>query len=159
VLLETFIRKLLKLKAPRVTAVEPSPEQMVIRIDRLGRRRRRCRVCRKPCPRVHHVEEARSWRDLSLHGLPLVLRYRPRRVHCLRGGVRVEEVSWARPPPALVHGRNGRSGCREEVGRDEAGASVEERAGTAAEGVLALAGGEKIEGQRFCLAARRGERD
>ena len=96
-LLETFIRKLLKLKAHRVTAVEHEPERVVVQIDRLGQRRLRCRVCRKPCPRVHHVEEARSWRDLSLHGLPLVLRYRPRRVHCLRCGVRVEEVPWARP--------------------------------------------------------------
>ena len=96
-LLETFIRKLLKLKAHRVTAVEHEPERVVVQIDRLGQRRLRCRVCRKPCPRVHNVEEARSWRDLSLHGLPLVLRYRPRRVHCLRCGVRVEEVPWARP--------------------------------------------------------------
>lgn len=94
---ETFIRKLLKLKAPRVPAVEHEPERVVVQIDRLGQRRLRGRVCRKPCPRVHKVEEARSWRDLSRHGLPMVLRYRPRRVHCLRAGGRVEEVPWARP--------------------------------------------------------------
>ena len=73
-LLETFIRQLLKLKAHRVPAVEDEPERVVVQIDRLGPRRLRCRVGRKPCPRVHHGEEARSWRDLSLPGLPLVLR-------------------------------------------------------------------------------------
>lgn len=96
-LLETFIRKLLHLKAHKVTAVEQSPEQVVVQIDRLGRRRLRCRVCRKACRRVHNVEEARSWQDLSLRGLPMTLRYQPRRVHCPRCGVRVEEVPWARP--------------------------------------------------------------
>jgi transposase len=97
VLVETFIRKLLHLKAHRVIAVEQSAEQVVVQIDRLGCRRLRCRVCRRPCRRVHHIEEVRSWRDLSLRGLPMILRYQPRRVCCPRCGVRVEEVPWARP--------------------------------------------------------------
>ena len=96
-LVETFIRKMLRLKAHKVTAVEQSWEQVVVEIDRLGCRRLRCRVCGKPCRRVHNVEEPRSWRDLSLRGLPMILRYRPRRVQYPRCGVRVEEVPWARP--------------------------------------------------------------
>ena len=36
-LVETFIRKMLRLKAHRVIAVDLSAEHMVIRIDRLGR--------------------------------------------------------------------------------------------------------------------------
>ena len=96
-LVETFIRKLLHLKAHQVTAVEQGPEQVVVRIDRLRHRRLRCGVCRRPCRRIHQVEEARCWRDLSLHRLPLVLHYRPRRVRCPHCGVRREEVPWSRP--------------------------------------------------------------
>jgi transposase len=95
VLVETFIRKLLRLKVHYVTAVRQSPEQIVVEIERFKSRRLRCGVCRRPCQRVHQVEEARSWRDLSLHHLPMVLLYRPRRVRCPRCGVRMEAVPWA----------------------------------------------------------------
>jgi len=95
VLIETFIRKSLHLKAHYVTAVKPSQEEMVVEIDRLRSRALRCGVCRGRCRTIHQVEEARSWRDLSLRNLPLVLHYRPRRVRCRRCGVRVEAVPWA----------------------------------------------------------------
>jgi transposase len=95
VLTETFIRKLLHLKAHYVIAVKPSPEQIVVEIDRLRSRTLRCGVCRGRCRKVHQVEEARRWQDLSLRHLPLVLHYRPRRVRCPRCGVRVEAVPWA----------------------------------------------------------------
>jgi transposase len=96
VLVETFIRKLLSLKAHRVTAVKVGPEQVVVEIDRLRSRPLRCGVCRGHCRKVHQVEEARSWQDLSLRQLPMVLRYRPRRLRCARCGVHVEAVPWAR---------------------------------------------------------------
>jgi transposase len=96
VLLETFIRKVLYLKAHRVTAVKVGPEQIVVEIDRLKSRALRCGVCRGSCRKVHQVEEARSWQDLSLRQLPMVLRYRPRRLRCARCGVHVEAVPWAR---------------------------------------------------------------
>jgi transposase len=92
---ETFIRKLLHLKVHYVTAVRQSPEQIVVEIERCKSRRLQCGVCRRRCKKVHQVEEARSWRDLSLRHLPMVLRYRPRRVRCLRGGVHMEAVPWA----------------------------------------------------------------
>ena len=95
VLVETFIRKWLRLKAPHVTAVEPSPEQRVIRIDRLGGRRLRCRGCGRPCAKIHQVEATRQWQHLSLWGLPVVLHYQPRRVRCPRCGVKREAVPWA----------------------------------------------------------------
>lgn len=94
-LVETFIRKLLHLKAHYVTAVRQNPEQIVVEIERFPSRRLRCGVCRGRCKKVHQVEEARSWRDLSLRHLPMVLRYQPRRVRCPRCGVRVEAVPWA----------------------------------------------------------------
>jgi transposase len=95
VLVETFIRKLLRLKAHRVTAVEHSVEQMVIRIDRLGCRRLRCRGCGRPCAKIHQFEAPRHWQHLSLWGLPVVLHYQPRRVRCPRCGVKREAVPWA----------------------------------------------------------------
>lgn len=101
-LIETFIRKSLHLKAHYVTAIKPSHEQMVMEIDRLRCRALRCGVCRGRCRTIHQVEEARSGRDLSLRHLPLVLHYRPRRVCCRRCGVRVEAQRWARVTTALA---------------------------------------------------------
>lgn len=51
-LVETFIRKLLHLKAHYVIAVRQSPEQIVVEIERLKSRRLRCGVCRGWCKKV-----------------------------------------------------------------------------------------------------------
>src|SRR5216683_3232706 len=97
VLVETFIRKQLGLKAHTVTKVEQTAEFMIIHIDRLGDRLLRCGLCRQRCREVHSVRKEREWRDLSMRNLPLKLRYRPRRVQCPRCGVRVEDFPWAEP--------------------------------------------------------------
>jgi transposase len=98
VLIETFIRKQLRLKAHRVTKVETSEESMVICIDRMGNRLLRCGVCGKRCLWVHSMcKKEREWKDLSMRQMPLNLRYRPRRVRCARCGVRVESFPWAEP--------------------------------------------------------------
>ena len=44
-LIETFIRKQLGLKAHRVAGVEATEAAVVVRIDRLGGRRLRCGRC------------------------------------------------------------------------------------------------------------------
>jgi transposase len=97
VLIETFIRKQLGLKAHTVTKVEENDECMRVHIDRLGKRLLRCGVCRQRCLEVHDLRREREWRDLSMRKLPLKLRYRPRRVSCPRCGVRVEDFPWAEP--------------------------------------------------------------
>lgn len=97
VLIETFIRKQLRLKAHTVTRVEETEECMIVHIDRLGKRLLRCGVCRQRCRKVHSRRKEREWRDLSMRKLPLKLRYRPRRLDCPRCGVRVEEFPWAEP--------------------------------------------------------------
>lgn len=97
VLIETFIRKQLRLKAHTVTNVEETGEHMVVHIDRLGNRLLRCGVCRRRCLKVHDIRTEREWRDLSMRKLPLKLRYRPRRVECPRCGVRVEDFPWSEP--------------------------------------------------------------
>ena len=97
VLVETFIRKQLGLKAHTVTKVEETEDYMIIHIDRLGTRLLRCGLCRQRCRKVHSLGKPREWRDLSMRKLPLKLRYRPRRVECPRCGVRVEDFPWAEP--------------------------------------------------------------
>ena len=97
VLIQTFIRKQLGLKAHTVTAVEETEECMIVCLDRLGGRLLRCEVCRRRCREVHSVRKEREWRVLSMRKLPLKLRYRPRRVACPRCGVRVEDFPWAEP--------------------------------------------------------------
>lgn len=96
-LLETFIRKQLRLKSHTVTKVEESEEWMTVHIDRLGRRLLRCGLCRQRCREVYDICKKRTWRDLSMRKLSLRLRYRPRRVDCPRCGVRVEDFPWAEP--------------------------------------------------------------
>lgn len=97
VLIETFLRKQLRLKAHTVTKVEETEEFMVVHIDRLGSRLLRCGLCRQRCRKVHSRQRPRVWRDLAMRKLPLKLRYRPRRVECPRCGVRVEDFPWAEP--------------------------------------------------------------
>ena len=96
-LIETFIRKQLRLTAHTVTKVEETDQFMLVHIDRLGKRLLRCGVCRQRCREVHDVQREREWRDLSMRKLPLKLHYRPRRVECPRCGVRVEDFPWAEP--------------------------------------------------------------
>jgi transposase len=101
VLVETFIRKQLRLKTHRVSSVELEEEQVVVRIDRLRSRMLRCGLCGHRCRKVHSAVGERRWRDLTMRGVAMVLRYRPRRVNCPRCGVRVEQFPWA-PPWARV---------------------------------------------------------
>ena len=96
-LIETFIRKQLRLKAHRVTKVESDEQRMIIYIDRQGNRLLRCGVCRKRCRQVHSIRKEREWRDLAMRKMQLILCYRPRRVNCRRCGVRVEDFPWAEP--------------------------------------------------------------
>ena len=95
-LIETFIRKELGLKAHRVTAIEQTDEELVVCIERLGNRHLRCAVCRQPVQQVHDVCREREWQDLRMRDVRMVLRYQPRRLRCPRGcGVHVEAIPWA----------------------------------------------------------------
>jgi transposase len=97
VLIETLIRKQLRLKAHKVTKVEEAGECLVVYFERLGQRLLRCGVCRQRCKEIHDVRTEREWRDLWIRKSPLKLRYCPRRVVCPRCGVRVEDFPWAEP--------------------------------------------------------------
>ena len=71
VLIETFIRKQLRLKAHTVTKVEETEEFMLVYIDRLGQRLLRCGVCRRRCREVHSVRKKREWRASSSITAPI----------------------------------------------------------------------------------------
>src|SRR5260370_20658873 len=69
VLIETFIRKQLRLKAHTVTQVEETEEAMIVHIDRLGKRLLRCGICRRRCREVHSVRKEREWRGTAAWGM------------------------------------------------------------------------------------------
>lgn len=87
-LVETIIRKQLRLKAHRETEVQVDEEGVVVKIDPFQQRLLRCGLCGHRCRKLHSVQQERSWRDPSMRGIPMVLQYRPRRVNCPRRGVR-----------------------------------------------------------------------
>jgi len=60
VLIETFIRKQLRLKAHRVTKVEETGECLRVHMDRVGRRLLRCGLCRLRCREVHSIRKERE---------------------------------------------------------------------------------------------------
>ncbi len=67
--LETFIRKALRLKAHRVVTVEdePTPGELVVTVERVGRRPLSCGRCGRAAPRVAGTRRpVRRWRDLAM---------------------------------------------------------------------------------------------
>ena len=68
-LVETFLRKQLGLKAHTVTQVEETERFMVVHIDRLGSRLLRCGLCRQRCRKVHSMQKPRVWRALQAQPL------------------------------------------------------------------------------------------
>ena len=75
-LFKTFIRKQLRLKAHTVTEIEPSDEQMVVQIERLGARKLCCSRCRRPYRRGCTAERSGSVRGA-------IYRYGRRRWCCV----------------------------------------------------------------------------
>jgi uncharacterized Fe-S radical SAM superfamily protein PflX len=71
-LVETFIRKQLRLKAHKVTKVEETEQCMIIHIDRLGKRLLRCGLCRQRCRKVHLKENQHNamMNRAVIHSLP-----------------------------------------------------------------------------------------
>ncbi len=97
-LIETFIRKQLRLKTHTVTKVEETDACMLV-CTLTGLESVPCAAEFAGSDAWRFTTFARSgrWRDLSMRKLPLKLRYRPWRVECPRCGVRVEDFPWAQP--------------------------------------------------------------
>ena len=82
-----------KITSLRVRSVAFEEDGLVLGVEPRWRRPR-CGDCEKRAPGYDH-SPARRWRQLGLGRLRIWLAYAPRRVRCLRCGVRTEQVPWA----------------------------------------------------------------
>jgi transposase len=90
---EKLLERLLGVKGLRVRGARFEPRGVVVEV-RPPRRKSRCGVCGRPCPRYDSCPP-RLWRHLALGRTAFWLSYAPRRVECREHGVRVEQVPWA----------------------------------------------------------------
>jgi len=90
----TAFNKLLRLPGASVVGVTFGAEGVVIAV-RLRRRRSRCSGCGRKAP--IHDRSTRRWRHLDLGAQRCHLEAEIRRVRCPECGVKVEDVSFARP--------------------------------------------------------------
>ena len=91
--MNTLLRELLALEYTRVVNCEFDAEGLVIDVAPTWRKPR-CSGCGHTCPSYDRAR-GRRWRHLDVAGMKFVLRYRTRRVDCVRCGVVVEYVPWA----------------------------------------------------------------
>jgi transposase len=91
--LEKLLERLLGVKGLRVRGARFEPNGVVVEV-RPPRRKSRCGVCGRPCPRYDSYPP-RLWRHLALGRTAFWLSYAPHRVECRQHGVRVEQVPWA----------------------------------------------------------------
>lgn len=104
--METFIRKSLGLKAHAVAKVEAreAEGELVVHVERLGRRRLCCGVCGLETRRVAPTRRPeRRWHDLAMREHTVWLVYAPYRVWCPQCGLRVERIPWADPWQRVTH--------------------------------------------------------
>jgi len=94
-LIESIVRFTLGIKDHRVVFVEFSSNELRITLDAKKRRKLPCSVCGKRHRPKDKLKE-RTWKHVSLWGIPVFLCYRPRRVQCTEHGVRVEDIPWSR---------------------------------------------------------------
>lgn len=94
-LVEKIVRETLGLKDHRVVSVEQEAGGLTVWIDRKKRRHAPCSGCGVRGV-VRDRLNSRGWRHVPLWGLPVVLRYTPRRVRCAECGIRVEAIPWSR---------------------------------------------------------------
>lgn len=80
-LIETLIRKTLKVKRHRVVNVVQTTDSIEIYMDHDRRYRLPCRTCGTPAA-VRDRLGSRRWKHVSFWGIPVWLNYRPARVKC-----------------------------------------------------------------------------
>jgi transposase len=92
-LVESIIKWTLQFKSWRVGKVSGSKEKLTVRVVPRRRSRAMCSGCGKRRPGYDTLPE-RVWRHVALWGIPVWLRYCPRRVKCPQCGVKVERMPW-----------------------------------------------------------------
>lgn len=91
--LKSLLHQLLGLEYTRVTDCSLADDGLVIDVAPTWRKPR-CSSCGYTC-RGYDRAKDRKWRHLDAAGMKLYLRYRTRRVDCVRCGVTVEHLPWA----------------------------------------------------------------
>lgn len=91
----TVFKRLLGVTSASVEDVGLKGKELVVDVSPSWRRPR-CPECGKPGA-IHETREPRLWRDLAFGETVAMMRYAPRRVHCVTHGVHVEAVPWAAP--------------------------------------------------------------
>lgn len=92
-LIESLVRKTLAVKDHRIVTVQECEAGLEIRLDRKKSRKLPCSGCGERC-RLYDTLKERRWRHVPLWGIQTILCYRPRRVQCVRCGVKVERIPW-----------------------------------------------------------------
>jgi transposase len=70
------------------------PQSIEVTIEPHGGIRRRCSRCRQPAT-GYDCKAERRWSFVPLWGIPVYIRYAPRRVKCAEHGVVVEHIPWS----------------------------------------------------------------
>ena len=94
-LIESIVKETLQVKDHRVETVRYEGSKLVVELTAKKRRRLPCSIC-STRSRVRDKLRQRAWRHVPLWGIPVELRYAPRRVTCpLCSKVRVEAIPWS----------------------------------------------------------------
>ena len=94
-LVESLIRNTMELQGYKVEAVTGNTSGLIAQLAADRRYAPRCSRCGQPA-RYRDTRAVREFRHVPLWGIPVVLRYRPRRVICRRcPGVSIEQIPWA----------------------------------------------------------------
>lgn len=96
----TMLGRLLKINYARVTNCEFTDKALIVDVEPTMRIAR-CSGCGCRARKLND-SRVRTWRHLDLAGMELYLRYRLRRVDCVRCGVIVELVPWAETGSAFT---------------------------------------------------------
>ena len=94
-LVESLIRNTMELQGYKVEAVTGNTSGLIAQLAADRRYAPRCSRCGQPA-RYRDTRAVREFRHVPLWGIPVVLRYRPRRVIGRRcPGVSIEQIPWA----------------------------------------------------------------
>jgi transposase len=93
--LENIVINTIGIKDHRIVQIESGTDNIIIHLDVIKRRKLPCGHCGKRAKVVDRVPKERSWLHVPLWGMPVFLRYWPRRVKCPDCDIRREQLPWA----------------------------------------------------------------
>lgn len=99
-----LLSKLLRLKCLKITWFEFKDRGKELHLGvKPYKNGCRCQQCDRRCPIVRHVKEKRSWSDVTILGLKVILWYAPKEINCPTHGRAQEEIPWAAPHSRITY--------------------------------------------------------